>query len=180
MKETKHLLISGEIGVGKSTLIQKLLSQSTRPIAGFRTKKLAANEEGGSPIHIYPAGEKELVNRPENMVGLCTARSYHVFKAVFNSLGVQYLDALPGSIIVMDELGFMEAQVDAFTQKVLNALDGDIPIIAAIKERQDVLFLNQVRRHPKAALYRITQQNRDALYQELLPVIQSWNTGAPH
>ena len=76
---------------------------------------------------------------------------------------------------MMDELGFMESKAEAFTQAVIHALDVDIPVIAAVKARFDVPFLNEVRAHPKTRLYMITTENRDALFSELLPIIQSWN-----
>ena len=36
----RHLLICGERGVGKSTLIRRLLEHSTREVGGFVTKRL--------------------------------------------------------------------------------------------------------------------------------------------
>ena len=74
----------------------------------------------------------------------------------------------------MDELGFMEAKAEAFTRAVLETLDGDIPVIAAVKARFDIPFLDAVRAHPKGKLSMITKENRDQLYEELLPVIQRW------
>ena len=35
----RHLLICGERGVGKSTLIRRLLKHSTREVGGFVTKR---------------------------------------------------------------------------------------------------------------------------------------------
>ncbi len=68
----------------------------------------------------------------------------------------------------MDELGFFEARAEAFTAAVLQALAGDVPVIAAVKDRTDVPFLNAVRAMPKAEVHHITPQNRDMLF-ELLP-----------
>ena len=50
MTERKHILICGEVGVGKSTLIQRLLAQNTSPLYGFITKKLDPDENGFHPI----------------------------------------------------------------------------------------------------------------------------------
>ena len=94
---------------------------------------------------------------------------------VFDALGVRYLAAArPGGLIVMDELGFMEAEAEAFKQAVLHALDGDIPVLAAVKDRRDVPFLNAVSSEPKAALYTVTLENREALFAELLPIVKAW------
>ncbi len=174
MNERKHILICGEVGAGKSTLIQRLLAQNTRPVYGFITKKLDPDENGFHPIYIHPAGASERVYEEKNMVGTCDRRTHNINLDAFNTLGVSYLQAKADGIIVMDELGFMEAQAEAFTRAVMGALDGEIPVIAAVKARFDVPFLNEVRAHPNAMLYTITAENRDALLSELLPIVQGW------
>lgn len=175
MNERKHILICGEVGVGKSTLIQRLLSQSTRKIYGFITKKLEPDENGFHPIYIHPAGEQVRRYDADNLIGTCDRRIHNINLDAFHTLGVAYLQAKPGGIILMDELGFMEAKAEPFTRAVMEALDGDIPVIAAVKARFDIPFLNDVRAHPRGQLYMITQENRDAMFQELLPVIHEWN-----
>ena len=74
----------------------------------------------------------------------------------------------------MDELGIMESASPKFCEAVLNHLDGDEHVIATVKEKNANL-LNKVRNHPKAQCYEITVENRDELYEILLPVIRSWN-----
>lgn len=176
MTERKHILICGEVGVGKSTLIQRLLSQCNRPLYGFITKKLDPDEKGFHPIYIHSAGAQERRFDEENLIGTCDRRIHNINLGVFNTLGVDYLHAKPGGIILMDELGFMEAKAEAFTRAVIEALDGNIPVIAAVKARFDIPFLNEVRAHKRGQLYMITSENRDQAYQELLPVIQGWCT----
>ena len=172
MAEKKHILISGERGVGKSTLIEKLLSASARPRYGFVTKMLPAGPDGFRPVYIHPAGQPaaDWVYAAENCIGVCDSRTHRPHLDAFNTLGVRYIQsARPDGIIVMDELGFFEAQADAFTAAVLEALSGDVPVIAAVKRRTDVPFLNAVRAMPKAEVFTITPENRDELYEALLP-----------
>ncbi len=74
----RHLLICGERGVGKSTLIRRLLEHSTREVGGFVTKRLpVADENGFFPIYLYPASQSEGERRNEtaNLVGTCDSRS---------------------------------------------------------------------------------------------------------
>lgn len=174
MIERKHVLICGEVGVGKSTLIQRLLAQSSRPLYGFITKKLDPDENGFHPIYIHPASHTERVYEEKNLIGTCDRRIHNINLDVFNTLGVSYLQAKADGIILMDELGFMEAKAEAFTRAILDTLDGDIPVIAAVKARFDIPFLDAVRAHPKGKLFMITQENRDQAYEELLPLIQLW------
>ena len=111
----------------------------------------------------------------ENLVGTCNQKIHNVCPVVFDALGVRYLAAArPGGLIVMDELGFMEAEAEAFKQAVLHALGGDIPVLAAVKDRRDIPFLNAVCSEPKAALYTVTPENREALFAELLPIVKAW------
>ena len=172
MAETRHILICGERGVGKSTLIEKLLQASSRPRYGFITKMRPAGPDGFHPICIHPAATpvSERTYTEANCIGTCDSRTHRPNLDAFNVLGVRYIEeAKPDGIIVMDELGFFEAKAEVFTAAVLAALAGDVPVIAAVKSRTDVPFLNAVRAAPKAEVFYITPDNRDELYEKLLP-----------
>ncbi|MEA4966055.1 MAG: nucleoside-triphosphatase [Oscillospiraceae bacterium] len=170
-----HILLCGERGAGKSTLIRRLLEENTRPVSGFLTKRLPPDETGFHPIYIHPAGMAAPDCSARNRIGDCNTVVHNVSPEVFNTLGVAYLRARPGSILVMDELGFMEAGAEAFVRAVFRALDGDIPVLAAVKARFDVPFLNQVRAHPNADVFTVTEENRESLFTLLRPRILGWN-----
>lgn len=171
----KHILICGEKGAGKTTLINRLRASITAPIYGYCTKRMTERDADGLfPIYIHPAwqAEAERAYGSANLIGRCDGRMHDVHTNVFDTLGANYIAAAkPGGYIIMDELGFMEKNAEAFKRAVFNALDGDIPVIAAVKARYDVDFLNRIRAHEKAQLYNITPENRDALYAELLGII---------
>ena len=175
MAEKIHILICGERGVGKSTLIERLLRACSRPRYGFVTKMRPAGPDGFHPIYIHPAGQPmaERVYTEENCIGVCDSRTHRPNREAFNTLGVRYIrEARPGGILIMDELGFFESQAESFTDAVLAALSGDIPVIAAVKSRRDVSFLNAVRSQPRAEVFYITPENRDVLYERLLPRLE--------
>lgn len=175
--EKRHILIVGERHVGKSTLIRKLLTHTDRPVCGFMTKSLPADEAGFHPIYIHPAAQavEDRVYTPENLIGTCDTKIHNINQTAFDTYGVEYLTGLPkDGIVVMDELGFMEASSEAFTSKVLETLDGDTPVLAAVKTRTDIDFLNTVRAHPKAQVFTLTEENRDDLFNTLLPILQAF------
>lgn len=167
-----------ERGVGKSTLIRRLLEHSTREVGGFVTKRLPiADENGFFPIYLYPASQKEdeRHNEAANLVGTCDSRSSIRHPEVFDTLGAQLIESAPeGGIILMDELGFLENDARAFQSTVMRALDGETPVLAAVKPK-DTPFLRAVRGHENAELVFIDEQNRDALLEKLLPHILRWN-----
>ena len=171
----KHIVITGARGIGKSTLLRSLLKENTRPLSGFFTKRLEPDATGFHPIYIHHAAALQQVCSAHNLIGTCNGRIHHVDSQVFETLGTEYLHAAPGQLIVMDELGFMEAKSPKFCEAVMNTLDGDIPVIAIVKERTDIAFLNAVRAHRNAALYTLTEENRDAVHEALLSIVSEWN-----
>ena len=78
----------------------------------------------------------------------------------------------------MDELGFMESEAYAFRSAVLRALDSDVPVLAAVKDKQGVPFLQQVRQHPQAEVFAINAENREELFARLLPLVKDWKRNA--
>ena len=57
-------------------------------------------------------------------------KTHTVHLAAFDGLGVRYLEAAqPDGILVMDELGFMEAEAERFKRAVFRALDGELSLI---------------------------------------------------
>ena len=146
------------------------------PRCGFITKMQPAGKNGFHPIYIHPAAQSDegRVYTETNLIGICNSRTHLPRLDAFNILGVTYIqEAVPDGIIVMDELGFFESQAEEFTSAVLHALSGDIPVIAAVKSRTDVPFLNAVRAMPRADTFYITPENRDMLFEQLLPRIRN-------
>ena len=96
---------------------------------------------------------------------------------VFEELGVKLLnEAKPDGVIVMDEIGFMEIRAERFCDAVLRALEGDIPVLATVKDTElGSEFLDKVRKHPKAEVYMLTPDNREEVLAEVLPKIRAWN-----
>ena len=83
-------------------------------------------------------------------------------------MGVACLRDVPAdALVVMDELGFLESQAPRFTQAVLDTLNGSAQVIAAVKDRPDVPFLQAVLAHPQAQVFRLTPDNRQAVFQQI-------------
>ena len=164
-----HALIVGPRGVGKSTLIRKVLLELNRPLFGFETKKETTLTDPvmGDPIYIYDAGV-EHQQSVENLVGYCKNKHASSITDAFERYAGKLAQPVPtGAIIELDEIGFLEAKAPQFCKAILELLDGDITVIAAVKDK-DIPLLEQVRSHRNAKCFYITQENRDALYEEVL------------
>lgn len=164
-----HALIVGDRGVGKSTLIRRVLKELKCPVTGYETRKEEQLEDPtlGCPIYIYDAG-KPHCQTPDRCIGYHRKPDAASVTAAFDRYAPKLMEPIPGSSVVeLDEIGFLEAGSEAFCQAVLHLLGGSRPVIAAVKDR-DIPFLNRVRKHPNVRCFHITAENRDALYDEVL------------
>lgn len=170
----RHILLLGERGAGKTTLTQRLLRHNTRPLGGFITRSDAPEPDGFRPVYLHPAADLWNPSEKRALVGRGNGITKESFPEAFETFGLECLRSAPDSLILMDELGTMEREASFFQQAVLHCLDGNNPVLATIKTKE-VAFLEAVKNHPNAAVYRITEENRDALFEELLPYILRWN-----
>lgn len=163
------ILIVGQRGVGKTTLIRRLLSDTPRPIRGFCTKN-RPEQPGSHSTYLHSAWVplEARTYTPENRVGFWDGQRMQAFPLVFDTLGTACLTgAPPEALLVMDELGFLESQATQFTQAVLDALDGSAQVLAAVKNRPDVPFLQAVLSHPQARVFRLTPENRQTVFRQI-------------
>lgn len=166
----RPILIVGARDVGKTTLIHRLLSENTRPVRGFYTEKRLTDPPGTHSTYLYPACvfPEERSFSPDNQVGRWDGQRMQPFPQVFDTLGVACLtDIASEALVVMDELGFLESQATQFTQAVLETLDGPAQVLAAVKDRPDVPFLQTVLAHPNALVFHLTPDNRHTLYHQI-------------
>lgn len=166
----QHILINGHNGVGKSTLIRAFLQSIPAPVYGVVTKKEAASEDGFCPVYIHTYGSPRTYSR-ENLVGLCRTGKSTAFPEAFDRFA-ETMQFPSDGVIVLDELGFMESDAVRFTDSVLHLLD-DAPFVLAAVRDKHTPFLDAVRSHPRAAVYQITEENRDALRETLLNALPS-------
>ncbi len=164
----RHALIVGEQGVGKSTVIARVRRELSLPEAGIETvREEALAEARGKPVYIYRMGFPR-TRSLENLAAFVGPGGRKSFPETFDRFAdCLREDAQNCGLIVLDELGFLESDAAEFTRAVLDLLDGDVPILAAVKPK-DTSFLTAVRRHPKAWAFHIDERNRDALPAQVL------------
>ena len=154
MSDRPHLFLTGEKGVGKSTLIQKILGE--RCAGGFYTVRTSTDK--GISLHLITPGE---MPNEENFLTFCPPGGDEDAARRFERLGCAALER-SGEITVMDELGPAEAAAQAFHAAVLRALDGQRRVLGVL-QKGDYPFYRQVAEHPRVRLVEVREDNREEL-----------------
>ena len=167
--EMSKYVITGFMHAGKSTCVQRIIENSGRSISGVLTKKVDAEDENmPSAIYMFPAG-KSLIEDEAHIVGHCGHRFKDVDTDKFDELGVKYLSEIkPGDLVIIDELGFIEKDAMFFRAKILEVLQGPEDVIAVIKNKPGIEFLEQIKALSGIELITLDQSNRDEIYSYLL------------
>lgn len=169
-----HALIVGSIGVGKSTLINKVVKKSGKKLAGYRTKKYAGTTWDGflDPLFFHPVNE-EVDFTKENLLSYSREDGSMIrIAGAFDKHADEIADEVDDNrIIVFDEMGYIETEEEQWCKANLKILDGDIPVIAAVKNKEGIAYLDAVKNHPKCKIFEITEDNRDELVDEVVKFI---------
>lgn len=172
----KHIVLQGEKGAGKSTLIRKLAQEMQCTAGGFLTRAVMNWETGYKDIFMYPASfifdpdDQDTIARINGkLCGITQNGVKEVYPEVFDTYGTQLIhSASKKQLIVMDEIGFMEEKAQQFQKAVLSALDENIPVVAAVKAKDiSTPFLEAIRRHENVRLIELNETNRNEVYEHL-------------
>lgn len=176
-----NLLLSGRPGIGKTTVVRRLVSRISVPAGGFYSDEIRSRAgrigfrvvdlEGptGLLAHIDRRRIQTVGSSPPPRVG-----KYYVDVPGFESIGVRALRTALSTkdLIVVDEIGRMELYSRRFRAEVLAALDSPKPLVAVIQQRSDP-FLDSIRVRPDVRLWTVTPTNRDRLPGELAALLSS-------
>lgn len=161
--EAKNLLLTGRPGVGKTTLLERVVQTLAVPVGGFCTREI---REKGVRVgfRLMTWGGEEGVLSHVDLESPFRVGKYGVNLRVIDRIGVPaILEAVDQSrLIAIDEIGRMELFSDLFQKAVLSALQSRTALLGVIQEKAHP-FLDGIRRRPDVALFPVTVENRDRL-----------------
>ncbi len=173
METIRHIFLTGEKQVGKSTLWKKVLERSGICIGGFQTLEYLVNGNfRGYRLHGLGRTPEDLGN--DVPVSVFLRRKLHLpVSESFDIFGTELLRLAleDGGYILMDELGIFERSAAAFRQAVMDCLDGDCHVLGVLQKADDP-YLEAILKRPDVLVFTVTKENRDALAEPLMAALE--------
>lgn len=169
----KNIFITGLPGVGKTTLIQRVLSQipSNISCSGFFTNEL---RESGIRVGFgitTLTGQKGILSHKKFKTRQRVGR-YGVDVAGFENLVLPLLHSEETRIYIIDEIGKMECFSKEFCLKMAELLNSSTPVFGSIALKGEG-FIRDVKLRSDVEIIEITKKNRDEIVSRLLQKIES-------
>ena len=171
----QKILLTGEIQVGKSTIINRVCADLGNVVKGFHTIAIRKDSTEIDSLYILPY----IINVPscdDKPIAIrnMKLREKKAFPEIFDKHGVKILNEAKTNpntkLLIMDELGFFENDAILFQNEIISCLSGDIPVLGVIKPKRTD-FLDKIRSLPDVKIIEVTEENRDKIYEEVLTQI---------
>ena len=160
----RHLFLTGERRVGKSTILRRVIERRGLRCSGFETRPLMiGGERRGYLLHVRvpkPADRNDTVA----CLRVTQQRMVPVLP-VFEENGAAILRAsliAPEPFILMDELGRLERDAAEFCTQVLACLDSEKRVIGVLQQC-DAPLIDAIRARDDVQVLTVTEENRDAI-----------------
>jgi nucleoside-triphosphatase len=156
----RHIFLTGEIQVGKSTAIRRFLDNASVGADGFLSHIL---RERGNRELVIARFDTEFGETDRRQAAVTSPRRSAELRDLFDSHGAAIVNSSGGrQIVIMDELGALEEDSPIFKSAVVNKLDGQTPVLGVIKKAESA-FLDTIRSRPDVELITVTPENRNSI-----------------
>jgi len=165
-----NILLTGRPGVGKTTLIKKLIDSVPLSKGGFYTEEIRRGKERiGFSLTTLDGNKSTLASvkiKSPYRVG-----KYSVDVDSFERVGVESIRKamLKKQLIIIDEIGKMELFSKKFRELVIQALNTG-HVIATIK-KGSTGYVDEIKSRKDVRLLEVDYQNRDALLSEITKMV---------
>jgi nucleoside-triphosphatase len=162
-----NILLTGEPGIGKTTLIVRILGVIKHlRTAGFYTREI---RQGGirKGFELIDLGGRKSLLSHVNIKSPYRIGKYGVDIQGFEEFleAIEFFDPSM-DLFVIDEIGKMESLSTKFNTLLIRILDYETPVIATIALK-GAGIIGQIKRRPDIRLFEMTRDNRDSLVKDI-------------
>ncbi|MBI2471859.1 MAG: NTPase [Planctomycetes bacterium] len=168
----KHLLITGKPGVGKTSVIKKIIPLLGTSAGGFFTEEIRVMDRRMGFRIVTLDGEEGIMAHVDFNSNFKVGK-YRVDLDSFEKVAIPAIEKAvkDKSIIVIDEIGKMELFSIKFRELVQKILDGEKPLICVIKENGDA-FTEEIKNRGDVDLVTVNYENRESLPEKVLEMLK--------
>jgi nucleoside-triphosphatase len=177
----KSLLLTGPSGIGKTTIIRKVIQALGNRAGGFYTEEITGpgGRHGIKLITLYRE-EVTIAHKDYGAPRYPRVGRYGVDTAALEKVGVNALKRAikRNRIVIIDEIGLMELHSRKFLDVVMGGIMGEAHIVGTIMAKShpeaDVFrYLSQ------AQIWEIDHRNRDAMPERVLAWVDKLQPSSP-
>jgi len=168
----KHILLTGKPGVGKTTVIKKIVPLLGVDAGGFYTEEIRVMDRRMG-FRIVTLDGKDGILAHVDCNSNYKVGKYRVDLDSFESVAIPTLEKAikDKAIIVIDEIGKMELFSMKFKELVSNILDGEKSLLSVIKENGDV-FTENIKKRGDVTMITVNYENREGLLEKILGLLK--------
>ena len=168
------MLITGYPGVGKTTIINKIIKELSCSIGGFYTHEM---REKGTRIGFYITDfdGNQMVMASDKSNSPYRVNKYGVNIDAFEKIGIPAMERAMknADLIVIDEIGRMEMFSPKFCNMLRTVFDSEKPLLATIK-KIDCELTKELKQRKDVIIFEVTANNRDTILSKILEAIEDY------
>ena len=172
----RNILLTGRPGIGKTTLILKVVKTLNVDARGFYTQEIRKGNArvGFEIVEIGSDHARRGVFAHTDFNKRYKVGRYGVNISILEDIGVKTIDKgiEEKKPIIIDEIGRMELYSKKFREMVILALNSSLPVLAAIT-MSPLPFVQDIKQRKDVTILEITRDNKDKLLEEIITNFQA-------
>ncbi|KAJ48802.1 nucleoside-triphosphatase [Clostridium tetanomorphum] len=156
-----NIFLTGEKGIGKSTIIHKIIKRYEYSIGGYTVIPIIRENFK----YFYITSINNGIENSLMAIGdINKKKIIHIYEDALENFASKLInsDINKKEIIILDEIGFIESQCNNFKTAVMNALDSNKIVLGVLKDFNGD-FINKIKKRKDVIIFRVTKENRNIL-----------------
>ncbi|RMD85526.1 MAG: NTPase [Calditrichaeota bacterium] len=167
-----NILLTGKPGVGKTTIIQKIVEEHGKKAGGFYTREMRENHRR-TGFEIITLDGKKGVLASVHLESPYRVGKYRVNLKDLEEIGVKAIEEAlhHADLVVIDEIGKMELFSKNFRKVVKQALDSPKKFLGTIMHGSNP-FVDKIKQRADVKIFEITERNRNYITGDIKKLLE--------